>query len=269
VRRVRRPLSPLLEARQLAIAYGDAPAVWDATLAVAEGEIVSVIGPNGAGKTTLVNTIAGLHRARSGTLRFDGVDLAAVPPHQVCRHGIALVPEGRRLFTRMTVEENLEMGCYRGEARRARSASLARVYGLFPILAERRRQLAGALSGGQQQMVAIGRALMAGPRLLLLDEPSLGLAPAVVDQMFAIIRAIHAEGVAILLVEQNVARALDIADRAYVLEQGRIVDEGPPSVLQGQSRIQEAYLGAPAHDRREDAPADDRREGLRYEGDAT
>jgi branched-chain amino acid transport system ATP-binding protein len=233
----------LLDVRGLAIAYGDAPAVWDATLAVGAGEVVSVIGPNGAGKSTLVNTIAGLQRARAGALRFDGADLGAVPAHLVCRQGIALVPEGRRLFTRMSVEENLEMGCYRGEARRARGESLARVYGLFPILRERRRQLAGSLSGGQQQMVAIGRALMARPRLLLLDEPSLGLAPAVVDKMFEIIRAIHAEGVAILLVEQNVVRALDIAARAYVLEEGRVVADGPPAILRQQSRIREAYLG--------------------------
>jgi branched-chain amino acid transport system ATP-binding protein len=233
----------LLDVRGLAIAYGDAPAVWDATLAVGAGEIVSVIGPNGAGKSTLVNTIAGLQRARAGSLRFDAADLGAVPAHLVCRQGIALVPEGRRLFTRMSVEENLEMGCYRGEARRARADSLARVYALFPILRERRRQLAGALSGGQQQMVAIGRALMARPRLLLLDEPSLGLAPTVVDQMFEIIRAIHAEGVAILLVEQNVVRALDIAARAYVLEEGRVVADGPPAILRQQSRIREAYLG--------------------------
>jgi branched-chain amino acid transport system ATP-binding protein len=233
----------LLEARHLAIAYGDAPAVWDASLQVDASEIVAVIGPNGAGKSTLINAVAGLLRWRAGELRFAGTDLAGVPSHLVCRQGIALVPEGRRLFTRMSVEENLEIGCYRSEARKARGQTLERVYTLFPILRERRRQLAGSLSGGQQQMVAIGRALMARPRLLLLDEPSLGLAPAVVDQMFETIRAIHAEGVAILLVEQNVGKALEIADRAYVLEEGRIVAEGPPAVLLGESRIQEAYLG--------------------------
>jgi branched-chain amino acid transport system ATP-binding protein len=233
----------LLEVRNLAIAYGDAPAVWDASLDVDEGRIVAVIGPNGAGKSTLVNTIAGLQRARSGVMLFTGVDLTTVAAHRVCRHGIALVPEGRRLFTRMSVEENLEIGCYRGEARAARAETLDHVYRLFPILRERRRQLAGALSGGQQQMVAIGRALMARPRLLLLDEPSLGLAPAVVDQMFTIIRAIHAEGVAILLVEQNVVRALEIADHAYVLEQGRVVASGPSEMVRREPRIREAYLG--------------------------
>jgi branched-chain amino acid transport system ATP-binding protein len=233
----------LLEARGLAIAYGDAPAVWDASLEVDAGEIVAVIGPNGAGKSTLVNTIAGLQRARAGELTFDGVDLHAVPAHQVCRHGIALVPEGRRLFTRMSVAENLDMGCYRGQARRARAETLERVHRLFPVLRDRRDQLAGALSGGQQQMVAIGRALMARPRLLLLDEPSLGLAPAVVDAVFEAIRAIHAEGVAILLVEQNVVRALDLAGRAYVLEEGRVVAGGPAAVLREQPRVRQAYLG--------------------------
>jgi len=237
----------LLEARGLSVAYGDAPAIWDASLGVGAAEVVAVIGPNGAGKTTLVNTIAGLQRARAGTLAFDGADLASVRSHLVCRHGIALVPEGRRLFTRMSVEENLEMGAYRGEARRRRAEALEHVYGLFPILGQRRRQLAGSLSGGQQQMVAIGRALMARPRLLLMDEPSLGLAPAVVDQMFEIVRAIHREGVAILLVEQNVARALEIANRAYVLEGGRIVAEGPAGALRDDPRIRQAYLGlAPA-----------------------
>ena len=237
----------LLEARGLSVAYGDAPAIWDASLAVGEGEVVAVIGPNGAGKTTLVNTIAGLQRAWAGTLAFDGADLRSVRSHLVCRHGIALVPEGRRLFTRMSVEENLEMGAYRGEARRRRTETLEHVYGLFPILGQRRRQLAGSLSGGQQQMVAIGRALMARPRLLLMDEPSLGLAPAVVDLLFEIAHAIHREGVAILLVEQNVARALEIATRAYVLEEGRIVAEGPAGALRDDPRIRQAYLGlAPA-----------------------
>jgi branched-chain amino acid transport system ATP-binding protein len=233
----------LLEARHLAIAYGDATAVWDATLEVADGEVVAVIGPNGAGKTTLINAMAGLLRPRAGELRLGGLDLAAVPAHLVCRHGIALVPEGRRLFTRMSVEENLEMGAYRREARRVRRQTLERVYGLFPILRERRQQLGGSLSGGQQQMVAIARALMARPRLLLLDEPSLGLAPAVVDQMFEAIRLIHREGVAILLVEQNVTRALETADRAYVLEEGRVVAGGPPSALRHEPRIRAAYLG--------------------------
>jgi branched-chain amino acid transport system ATP-binding protein len=236
----------LLEARRLAIAYGDATAVWDVSLDVGDGEVVSVIGPNGAGKSTLINTVAGLLRPRSGELRLAGVDLAAVPAHLVCGHGIALVPEGRRLFARMSVEENLELGCYRAEARRVRGESFERVYGLFPILRERRRQLAGSLSGGQQQMVAIGRALMARPRLLLLDEPSLGLAPAVVDQVFDVLRVIHGEGVAILLVEQNAAKALDLADRAYVLEDGRIVAAGPPATILAESRIHEAYLGLPA-----------------------
>jgi branched-chain amino acid transport system ATP-binding protein len=237
----------LLEARHLAIAYGDAVAVWDATLDVRDGEVVAVIGPNGAGKSTLINAVAGLLRWRAGELRLDGLELATVPPHLICGHGIALVPEGRRLFTRMSVEENLEIGSYRGLARGARRETLERVYGMFPILRERRQQLAGSLSGGQQQMVAIGRALMAKPRLLLLDEPSLGLAPAVVDLMFESIRVIHDEGVAILLVEQNVARALEVADRAYVLEEGRTVAGGPPSALLLEARIQEAYLGiAPA-----------------------
>jgi branched-chain amino acid transport system ATP-binding protein len=233
----------LLEARHLAVAYGDAHAVWDASLDVAEGELVAVIGPNGAGKSTLINAVAGLLRWRAGALRFAGVDLATVPAHLVSRHGIALVPEGRRLFTRMSVEENLDIGCYRGEARRSRRETLARVYRLFPVLQERRRQLAGSLSGGQQQMVAIGRALMARPRLLLLDEPSLGLAPAVVEQLFDAVRAIHREGVAILLVEQNVALALELAARAYVLEEGRIAAAGSPAALLADARIQDVYLG--------------------------
>ena len=201
------------------------------------------MGPNGSGKTTLINVIAGLLPVRGGRLRFLGEDLARLAPHQVCGRGIALVPEGRRLFTGMTVEENLEIGCYVPAARAARGARLERVYTLFPVLRARRRQLAGTLSGGQQQMVAIGRALMAGPRLLLLDEPSLGLAPAIVDSVFEVIEGLHREGVSVLLVEQNVGKALGIASRAYVLAEGRIVATGTPAELHRQPEISRAYLG--------------------------
>jgi branched-chain amino acid transport system ATP-binding protein len=233
----------LLEARNLHIGYGDASAVWDVSLDVGAGEIVSVIGPNGAGKTTLINAIAGLLRCRSGDLSFDGHDMNRVKAHDYCGHGIALVPEGRRLFVKMSVEENLELGCYLRAARAARGQSLERIYGLFPILRDKRRQPAGELSGGQQQMVAIGRALMACPRIVLFDEPSLGLAPTIVDDMFDIIARVRADGAAVLLVEQNVLKALEVADRAYVLEQGRIVAQGLPGELMKQSRIREAYLG--------------------------
>jgi branched-chain amino acid transport system ATP-binding protein len=233
----------LLEARNLHIGYGDAPAVWDVSLDVGAAEIVSVIGPNGAGKTTLINAIAGLLRCRQGELRFDGVDMTCVRAHDYCSHGIALVPEGRRLFVKMSVEENLELGCYLPAARAGRDQSLERVYGLFPILRDKRGQLAGELSGGQQQMVAIGRALMARPRIVLFDEPSLGLAPTVVDDMFEIIARVREQGAAVLLVEQNVLKALGIADRAYVLEQGRIVSAGLPDELLKQPHIREAYLG--------------------------
>jgi branched-chain amino acid transport system ATP-binding protein len=233
----------LLEVRNLAAGYGGAPAIQDIALDVGAGEIVAVIGPNGAGKSTLINAIAGLLPSERGEIGFDGVDLAALAPHRVCEHGVALVPEGRRLFSGMTVEENLEIGCYRPAARRHRAAGLERAYALFPVLAERRHQIAGTLSGGQQQMVAIGRALMAGPRLLLLDEPSLGLAPSIVGDVFAVLRRIHAEGMAILLVEQNVSQALDLADRAYVLEEGKMVAEGLPDSLLAQARIREVYLG--------------------------
>ncbi|WP_300780730.1 ABC transporter ATP-binding protein [Enhydrobacter sp.] len=233
----------LLEVRNLHVGYGDAPAVWDVSLDVDAGEIVSVIGPNGAGKTTLINAIAGLLRYRRGELRVDGRDMSRVKSHDYCGHGIALVPEGRRLFARMSVEENLELGCYRAAARTARTRSLERVYELFPILRDKRRQPAGELSGGQQQMVAIGRALMARPRIVLFDEPSLGLAPAIVDDMFDIIARVRDDGAAVLLVEQNVLKAIDIADRAYVLEQGRIVTAGLPADLLQRPHIREAYLG--------------------------
>jgi branched-chain amino acid transport system ATP-binding protein len=233
----------LLEAHRLSVGYGGAPAITDVSLAVDSGEIVAVIGPNGAGKSTLINCIAGLLRPQAGELRFADGDLAAVPAHRICSQGIALVPEGRRLFTGMSVEENLELGSYRRAARRLQREALERVYALFPVLRLRRQQLAGTLSGGQQQMVAIGRALMACPRLLLLDEPSLGLAPSVVEEVFDVVRAIHAEGISVLLVEQNVAQAMATADRAYVLEEGRIVACGVPAELLARSRIREAYLG--------------------------
>ncbi|MFO1085840.1 MAG: ABC transporter ATP-binding protein [Reyranellaceae bacterium] len=233
----------LLEARNLHVGYGDAPAIWDVSLDVDAGEIVSVIGPNGAGKTTLINAMAGLLRCRSGSLSFDGEDMTRVRAHDYCGHGIALVPEGRRLFTKMSVEENLELGCYLPAARTHRSQSLERVFALFPILRDKRQQLAGELSGGQQQMVAIGRALMARPRIVLFDEPSLGLAPTIVDDMFDIIARVRDEGAAVLLVEQNVLKALEVADRAYVLEQGRIVTSGLPDELLKQPHIREAYLG--------------------------
>ena len=233
----------LLEARALSVAYGDAPAVWDASLEVDEGEIVSVIGPNGAGKTTLINAIAGMMRWRSGTLHFAGEDMAGVAAHAVCGRGIALVPEGRRLFTRMSVEENLEIGCYVAKARAHRDVSLERVYTLFPILREKRTQLAGLLSGGQQQMVALGRALMARPRIVLFDEPSLGLAPTIVDDMFEIIAKVRDDGAAVLLVEQNVMASLKVADRGYVLENGHIELSGSGAELLTNDGVRQAYLG--------------------------
>jgi branched-chain amino acid transport system ATP-binding protein len=233
----------LLEVENVSVGYGGAPAIVGVSLEVGAGEIVSVIGPNGAGKSTLINAIAGLLRAADGMIVLDGADITRIAPYRVCHHGIALVPENRRLFASMTVEENLEIGCYRRAARRHRVQGLERVYALFPMLRERRQQPAGTLSGGQQQMVAVGRALMAEPKLLLLDEPSLGLAPSVVGELFRVLRAIHAEGMAMLLVEQSVAQALDLADRAYVLEEGRIVATGLPDQLRSQTRIREVYLG--------------------------
>jgi branched-chain amino acid transport system ATP-binding protein len=233
----------MLEARELRVSYGAAPAISGVNLSVAAGSLVVVVGPNGAGKTTLINAIAGLHRPDAGTLRVDGASLEGMPAYRYCDHGIALVPEGRRLFTGLTVRENLEIGSYRAAARARRAQSLAEICTLFPVLEARLEAPAGVLSGGQQQMLAIGRALMAQPKLLLLDEPSLGLAPAIVLELFRIIREVNARGVAVLLVEQNVAAALDIAHRAYVLEEGRIVAEGSPGELAAQPHIQRAYLG--------------------------
>ena len=233
----------MLELERIRVSYGAAPALLDVSLAVGEGETVCVVGPNGAGKTTLINAIAGLHRVESGSLRLEGHELSRLPAHRYCDQGIAIVPEGRRLFTGMTVRENLELGAYRRGVRARRARSLERVCTLFPVLAERLEARAGALSGGQQQMVAIGRALMAEPRLLLLDEPSLGLAPLIVSALFETIRTIAASGVTMLLVEQNVALALEVASRAYVLEEGRIAAAGSPAELRRRPEIRRAYLG--------------------------
>ncbi len=233
----------MLEVNNILVNYGAAPALWGVTLEVKPGEIVCVVGPNGAGKTTLINAIAGMHRVREGSLRFNGHDITQLPSHRFCEAGIAIVPEGRRLFTQMTVLNNLELGSFIAKAKAHRKASLEHVLSLFPVLKAKLESPAGSLSGGQQQMVAIGRALMARPGLLLLDEPSLGLAPLIVLDMFRAIRHINAQGASVLLVEQNVAMAMALANRAYVMEEGRIVAQGQASELLTRPEIQKAYLG--------------------------
>jgi branched-chain amino acid transport system ATP-binding protein len=233
----------MLEVRDATVTYGAAPAVSGVSLRLEEGELGVIVGPNGAGKTTLINALAGLHPLAAGALLLAGRDLSRLPRHRFCEQGIALVPEGRRLFSGMSVRENLELGAYRRAARERRAQSLDTVLGIFPVLRDRLGAPAGALSGGQQQMLAIARAMMACPRLLLLDEPSLGLAPSIVIELFRVVRHINASGVAVLLVEQNVAMALELARRAYVLEEGRIVAEGPPGELRGHPHIERAYLG--------------------------
>jgi branched-chain amino acid transport system ATP-binding protein len=233
----------MLEVRELQVSYGQAPALWGVTFELRQGELLCIVGPNGAGKTTLINTLAGVLRARGGRIDFDGRDITALPPHRFCETGIALVPEGRRLFGSLSVLENLEIGSLLPAAKARRAQSLESVLALFPALKAKLAQAAGELSGGQQQMVAIGRALMARPRLLLLDEPSLGLSPLIVTEVFTAIRRVNAEGTAVLLVEQNVSMALRVADRAYVLEQGRMVAEGTPDDLMKRDEIRRAYLG--------------------------
>jgi branched-chain amino acid transport system ATP-binding protein len=233
----------MLEVHDLQVAYGAARALWGVSLQVRAGELLCVVGPNGAGKTTLINAVAGILRARSGRIVFEGQDITQLPPHRFCEAGIAIVPEGRRLFTGMNVLENLELGSYLPTARSQRKQSLDAVIELFPVLREKLASPAGELSGGQQQMVAIARALMARPRLLLLDEPSLGLSPLIVHDMFAAIRRINSQGVSVLLVEQNVVMAMEVSTRAYVLEEGRIVAEGEPTELLARPEIQRAYLG--------------------------
>lgn len=237
----------MLEVQNIFVNYGTAPALWDVSVHVEAKELVCVVGPNGAGKTTLINAMAGLHAVKSGQLRFGGRDITRLESHRFCEAGIAIVPEGRRLFTQMTVMDNLELGSFLPAAKAKRAQRLERVLALFPALKVKLPSAAGSLSGGQQQMVAIGRALMAGPTLLLLDEPSLGLAPTIVLDMFAAIRQINDEGTAVLLVEQNVSMALETAHRAYVMEEGRIVAQGQAKEMMNRPEIQRAYLGVEAH----------------------
>lgn len=233
----------LLSVEDLAVAYGGIQAVKGISFRVEEGELVTLIGANGAGKTTTLNTLGGLLAPATGTIRYAGQDLSTVPAHDRVRHGLALVPEGRGIFARLTVGENLLMGAFHRNDKAAIRADLDKSYALFPRLKEREQQLAGTLSGGEQQMLAIGRALMSKPRLLLLDEPSMGLAPLMVDKIFAIIREINAAGVAILLIEQNARLALQAASRAYVMESGAITLSGPAAELAADERVRAAYLG--------------------------
>ena len=236
-------MAVMLEVDDIHTSYGSIEALKGVSLKVEEGQVVTLIGSNGAGKSTTLRSISGLTRPRSGRIRFAGSDIAGRPAHEILGKGIAQAPEGRRLFPRMSVLENLEMGAFRRGDRAAVAEDLERVYGLFPRLLERRRQRAGTLSGGEQQMCAIGRALMARPRLLMLDEPSMGLAPILVDRIFEIVRAINAQGTTILLVEQNALMALQTAHRGYVLETGQVVLADDARALREDRRVKAAYLG--------------------------
>ena len=231
----------LLELRDVHVSYGSVRALQEVSMAVEEGEIVTLLGANGAGKTTTLRSVSGLLRTSPGSIRFQDREIVGVAPHQIVALGISHVPEGRRIFPRMTVLENLDMGAYR--RRGSIGPELERVFTLFPVLKERRKQMGGTLSGGEQQMLAIGRALMGQPRLLLLDEPSMGLAPLIVSQIFGIIAEIRQSGTTVLLVEQNAAQALAVADRGYVLETGRVVMSDRADVLLHDDRIRAAYLG--------------------------
>jgi branched-chain amino acid transport system ATP-binding protein len=233
----------LLALDDVEVAYGDLPALRGVSLVVEEGETLSVVGANGAGKTTMLRAISGLLRPRRGQILLDGARLDRMPSHAVVGLGVVQVPEGRKIFPSLTVRENLELGSYLPAARERRRESLARVFGLFPRLAERQRQAAGTMSGGEQQMLAIGRALMSGPRLLMLDEPSLGLAPIIVQEIFRIIGEINRLGTTVMLVEQNTRQALALSRRGYVLENGRVVLEGTGADLLGNEHVRRAYLG--------------------------
>ena len=233
----------MLEVEGIDAFYGNAQALWDVSFRVGEGEIVTILGANGAGKSTTLKTVTGLLKPRKGRILFEGADVAGMAPNVLVRRGVVLIPEARQLWPGMTVLENLEMGAYVPTARPARTRTLQTVFAMFPLLERRASQKAGTLSGGEQQMCAIGRGLMARPRLLLLDEPSLGLAPLLVREVFASLKSIREQGVTIVLVEQNVLHALAIADRAFVLETGRITLSGAATELASDVRVRDRYLG--------------------------
>jgi branched-chain amino acid transport system ATP-binding protein len=237
------PWPMLLEVENLEVAYGDYQVVWGVSLAVAAGESVALLGPNGSGKSTVVNTISGLLPAKAGDIRFNGVSLVGRPTHARAPLGIAHVLERRRVFPHLTVQQNLLLGAWHSAARAARGETAQRIFGLFPRLLERQNQLARTLSGGEQQMLAIGRALMSRPKLVMFDEPSLGLAPNIVERTFSIIQEIRASGTTVLMVEQNAYAALDMCDYAYLLESGSLALEGPGQQLIANPHVREAYLG--------------------------
>ena len=232
----------ILKVENMNVYYGAIHAIKGISFHVDQGEVVTLIGANGAGKSTTLQTVSGLLRSRTGSIQFCGENISNVPSHKIVEKGLAQVPEGRRIFLQMSVEENLEMGAYTQSAAGV-DADLEKVYAQFPRLKERRRQIAGTLSGGEQQMLAIGRALMSHPTLLMLDEPSMGLAPILVEQIFDIIRQLHKEGTTILLVEQNAQMALSVADRAYVMETGKITLSGTGAELAASDEVKKAYLG--------------------------
>lgn len=233
----------MLEVNNIDVFYGDVQVLWDVSFHVNRGEVVALIGANGAGKSTTLKTVSGLLRPKRGAILFEGSPIHRIAPFHLIEMGIAHCPEARRLFVEMTVEENLDMGSIRGYARKQRDKTKEMVFGLFPRLKERRRQPAATLSGGEQQMVAIGRGLMALPRLLMFDEPSLGLAPILVREIFDVIKKIRQEGTTVFIVEQNVKQTLDVADRAYVLENGKVIMEGTGKALLSDQHVKTAYLG--------------------------
>jgi branched-chain amino acid transport system ATP-binding protein len=233
----------LLDVASVAVKYGDIQAIWDSSFTVEEGQLVALIGANGAGKTTTLKAICGLVKPASGRITYKGTVISGMPVHRVVDLGITLVPEGRQLFPKMTVEENLLVGAYLKRTHAKRSMTLKKIYSIFPRLEERRTQTAETLSGGEQQMVAIGRALMQDPQMIMFDEPSLGLAPIMVQEVFKVIEELHREGLTVFLVEQNVHQTLKVADYCYVMESGRIVGQGTGKELEADQSIREAYLG--------------------------